>query len=232
MEINIAICDDNKNYVDEVIDYLESCPWKRNNKFIYHTFYSGESLVEYKQNFDFIILDIEMDKISGVDVKDIFYEINNNSRIIFLTNYDEYMPESFGKNVYGYINKDLICKMDIPLNKIFKEILEHRIFEIGDDMIDLYEVYYVSADGPYINIHYEHDYQIYRMTLKEFVERVENTNFIRVHRSYFVNMRYVKNFDDKTVILDNGAKLDISKGNRKLVKKVYSRYLMESVMYG
>ena len=63
------------------------------------------------------------------------------------------MSDSFGKNVYGYISKDVLHKMDIPLNKIFKELLEHRLIKISEDIIDLYEVYYVKADGPYINIH-------------------------------------------------------------------------------
>ena len=231
MEINIAICDDDKSYVDEVIEYLENSAWKRNNIFVYHSFYCGEELLESKQDFDFIILDIEMDKISGVDVKDIFYQRNNQSRIIFLTNYDDYMVDSFGKNVYGYINKDLICKMDIPLNKIFKELLEHRILEIGDYTIDLYEVYYVEADGPYINIHFKDDFEIFRMTLKEFTEKVANSNFVRVHRSYYVNMRYIREMDKTEIVLDNDIRLDISKGNRRILPKVYRRYLLESIAY-
>ena len=114
MEINIAICDDDKNYINEIIQYLNNCSWKRNNSFVYHTFYCGEALLESKQYFDFIILDIEMDKVSGIEVKEIFYNRNNQSRIIFLTNYEEYMSDSFGKNVYGYISKDVLHKMDIP----------------------------------------------------------------------------------------------------------------------
>lgn len=231
MEVNIAICDDDKVYVKEVVEYLNKCSWKRNNHFVYHCFYDGKELVASNKNFDFIILDIEMDKMSGVEVKEIFYQRNNQSRIIFLTNYDDYMPESFGKNVYGYISKDMIHKIAIPLNKIFKEILEHRIFEIGDEMIDLYEVYYVKADGPYINIYFEDGYEIFRMTLKEFTARISNSNFIRVHRSYLVNMRYVKDIDNKIVILDNNTKLDISKGNRKTVVKTYHRYLLENLAY-
>lgn len=176
MEINIAICDDDKNYINEIIQYLNNCSWKRNNSFVYHTFYCGEALLESKQYFDFIILDIEMDKVSGIEVKEIFYNRNNQSRIIFLTNYEEYMSDSFGKNVYGYISKDVLHKMDIPLNKIFKELLEHRLIKISEDIIDLYEVYYVKADGPYINIHTNGSYEVYRMTLKDFANKIHNVS--------------------------------------------------------
>ena len=106
MEINIAICDDDKNYINEIIQYLNNCSWKRNNSFVYHTFYCGEALLESKQYFDFIILDIEMDKVSGIEVKEIFYNRNNQSRIIFLTNYEEYMSDSFGK-----MSMDISVKM-------------------------------------------------------------------------------------------------------------------------
>lgn len=232
MEVNIAICDDDKGYVKEVVEYLNKCSWKRNNHFVYHCFYDGKELVASNQNFDFIILDIEMDKMSGVEVKEIFYQRNNQSRIIFLTNYDDYMPESFGKNVYGYISKDMIHKIAIPLNKIFKEILEHRIFEIGDEMIDLYEVYYVKADGPYINIYFEDGYEIFRMTLKYFSNNISNSNFIRIHKSYLTNMRYIKEISNKYIMLDNDKVLPISKSNRKHVTDAYKEYLLENTIYG
>ena len=212
MEINIAICDDDKNYINEIIQYLNNCSWKRNNSFVYHTFYCGEALLESKQYFDFIILDIEMDKVSGIEVKEIFYNRNNQSRIIFLTNYEEYMSDSFGKNVYGYISKDVLHKMDIPLNKIFKELLEHRLIKISEDIIDLYEVYYVKADGPYIN-------------------KIHNSNFIRIHKSYLINMRYINEINNKFLILDNDERLPISKSNRKTVLITYRKYLLENIIY-
>ena len=231
MEINIAICDDDKNYINEIIQYLNNCSWKRNNSFVYHTFYCGEALLESKQYFDFIILDIEMDKVSGIEVKEIFYNRNNQSRIIFLTNYEEYMSDSFEKNVYGYISKDVLHKMDIPLNKIFKELLEHRLIKISEDIIDLYEVYYVKADGPYINIHTNGSYEVYRMTLKDFANKIHNSNFIRIHKSYLINMRYINEINNKFLILDNDERLPISKSNRKTVLITYRKYLLENIIY-
>lgn len=231
MEVNIAICDDEKEYVKEIIDYLEKCSWKRNNKFIYHVFYSGEELLNSKKVFDLIILDIKMGNISGVNVKDIFYNRNNQSRIIFLTNYDEYMEDSFGRNVYGYINKSKIDKLEIPLTKIYKELLENRTVVINNNVINLYKVYYVRADGPYINIHYENDYDIYRMTLSNFATRISNPNFIRTHKSYLVNMRYIKNIDQRIITLDNDVNVSISHGKRSDVIKTYHHYLMENISY-
>lgn len=231
MEISIAICDDDENYINEIIQYLDNCSWKRNNIFLYHIFSAGEELLATKKCFDFMILDIEMEKISGIDVKEIFYEKNNQTRIIFLSNHEKYMSDLFGRNVYGYISKREINKMAIPLNKIFKEILEHRVIKLGDEVIDLYKVYYVQADGPYINIYNRDDYKIYRMTLKDFTNKITNSNFIRIHKSYLINMRYIKEIDDKFLILDNDRKLPISKINRKIVSNTYRNYLLENLIY-
>lgn len=231
MKVNIAICDDEKNYINEIIDYLDKCPWKRNNQFNYHIFTSGEELLKSNQLFEFIILDIEMDRISGVEVKEIFYQRKNQSRIIFLTNYNEYMSDSFGKNVYGYVNKDEVDMLEVPLNKIFKEMLEHRTVQVGEDIVDLFNVYYVSADGPYINIHFKNDYQIYRKTLKEFITTISNSNFVRVHKSFYVNMHYIDAIDTYAVTLDNGAKIKIARGKYKAVTREYRRYIAETVDY-
>ena len=231
MKFNIAICDDEKDYVKEIIDYLDKMSWKRNNKFIYHTFYSGKDLLDSNQTFDVIILDIKMDNVSGVQVKDIFYHRNNNSRIIFLTNYDEYMKYSFGRNVYGYINKAQIEQIEQPMAIIFKELLENRTVVIHGKVINLYKVYYVRADGPYINIHYENDYDIYRMTLSDFEKKIMNSNYIRTHKSYLVNMRYIKEIKNRELILDNDAIINISHNKKNEVIKTYHNYLMENITY-
>ena len=120
MEINIAICDDDKNYINEIIQYLNNCSWKRNNSFVYHTFYCGEALLESKQYFDFIILDIEMDKVSGIEVKEIFYNRNNQSRIIFLTNYVQANNLQICLNYIFHERK--FCKL-VSCFKIFHQLL-------------------------------------------------------------------------------------------------------------
>ncbi|WRK52977.1 LytTR family DNA-binding domain-containing protein [Coprobacillaceae bacterium CR2/5/TPMF4] len=141
------------------------------------------------------------------------------------------MEDSFGRNVYGYINKSKIDKLEIPLTKIYKELLENRTVVINNNVINLYKVYYVRADGPYINIHYENDYDIYRMTLSDFATRISNPNFIRTHKSYLVNMRYIKNIDQRIITLDNDVNVSISHGKRSDVMKTYHYYLMENISY-
>ncbi|MFQ6792423.1 MAG: LytR/AlgR family response regulator transcription factor [Thomasclavelia sp.] len=231
MEINIAICDDEKEYITEIIEHLEKQPWKRRNKFIYHTFYSGKELLESKQDFDVVILDIKMKDVSGVNVKNIFYERNIKYPIIFLTNYDEYMKESFGRNVYGYVNKSKISDLDIPLAKIYKELMENVTITINDKLINLRKVYYAKADGPYVNIHYKEGDDVFRMTLTEFTNRINNPNFVRSHKSYLVNMRYIKKIEPRTITLDNGETVALSYAKRTSVKRIYHQYLMENITY-
>ena len=95
----------------------------------------------------------------------------------------------------------------------------------------MYEVYYVKADGPYINIHTNGSYEVYRMTLKDFANKIHNSNFIRIHKSYLINMRYINEINNKFLILDNDERLPISKSNRKTVLITYRKYLLENIIY-
>ena len=69
------------------------------------------------------------------------------------------------------------------------------------------------------------------MTLSDFATRISNPNFIRTHKSYLVNMRYIKNIDQRIITLDNDVNVSISHGKRSDVMKTYHHYLMENISY-
>lgn len=67
-------------------------------------------------------LDIEMGKISGIEVKDQLLEKNCETQIVFLTSHSECMKEAFGRNVVGFIEKKNITD---ELSVILKNIQRH-----------------------------------------------------------------------------------------------------------
>ena len=88
-KLNIAICDDNMNVREQVKNFL--------NDFFQH-----------KQSLDIIILDIEMNKCNGFEVRDALFSQRINSRIIYLSDYKDRLQDAFGKNVYGFVSRDSI----------------------------------------------------------------------------------------------------------------------------
>ena len=61
--------------------------------------------------FDLLILDIEMQGMNGISIKNALEQRNTTYKILFVTSHDELMPCAFGKNVYGFLSKPIDCKV-------------------------------------------------------------------------------------------------------------------------
>ena len=107
---NLAICDDEVYWQKELFKYCKVIEEKKKIKFTYHFFSSGEELLEFKEHLDILLLDEEMKKISGQMIKEHFESINRDTMIIFVTTHNEIIYDSFGKNVYGFLEKPIVEK--------------------------------------------------------------------------------------------------------------------------
>lgn len=98
MEFNIAICDDEKDCINWVENYLDA--FRRKYKNIkWEVFYSAEELLDYYDRhgntFDILITDIEMNQINGVELANTIRRRDKGIIIFFLTSYTEYALQCF-----------------------------------------------------------------------------------------------------------------------------------------
>lgn len=97
----IAICDDNANDRNEMIRYCKQYGAKKNYDFILQEYERGEDLLE-NLNADILLLDIKMDGLDGIEIKNMLQHQKSRMGILFLSNYLEAIPEAFGRQVYGF----------------------------------------------------------------------------------------------------------------------------------
>lgn len=81
----------------------------------------GEDLLE-NLNADILLLDIKMDGLDGIEIKNILQHQKSRTGILFLSNYLEAIPEAFGRQVYGFLKK--------PVRKIKMKPLDFRVKRI------------------------------------------------------------------------------------------------------
>jgi len=186
---------------------------------------------------DVIFLDIEMPKLNGFDVIELL-DKNNLPYIIFVTAYNDYAVEAFEKEAIDYIVKpasiDRIKKSLDRIRKMAskeKEELKDKVLNITEqskesisrilvkngteiDIIRIEEIVYIKAEDDYIRIFTNEKNYLKNGRL-----------FIRVHRSYIININYLKKIepymkDSKIAILEGKIKIPISKsGYVKLKEK-------------
>ncbi len=224
--IRIAICDDDKimlDYLEEKIReyYAETCEIKK--------YEGGESLLSdiRKQLFDVLFLDIDMPGMDGIALAERIRDDNQHIKILFVTNKDSLVYETFKYAPFRYIRKTHIdeeLERDIKdLKKVLTDDSRTGMFvtELGDVCIKLKEIIFAEIYNHTLTIHTKNRELEICKTLDDFEKEIGDLGFIRVHKSYLVNYRYIRSFSGKNVVLDNNKEIPVSKRRIKDVKLKY-----------
>ena len=174
-------------------------------------------------DIDLIFLDIEMPILSGFDLLD---DLSVKPQIIFVTGKTKYAFKAFDYDAVDYLRKPI--SKERFLNAVHKAITNHRLRnEDGFDEEDfifvksnlkkrkvfLNELRYIEALGDYVKLVTEHDSLVVLSTMKAFEALLPEGRFLRIHKSYIVNLDKVERYNSKVIEIDN-EQLPLSR-NRK-----------------
>lgn len=227
----IGICDDESKWHKAVSD---SCSRYFDNKGIHYEIYSymkGEELLKEKEkNIDILFLDVEMDSMDGLAVMKKVEKMPNIHNIIFVSSHPEAVWDSFGYKTKGFVTKpftdeDIVGKLEgIYSKKINDSLLEFTDYN-GVVYFRKSDIVLIKSDSNYATIITESDGKVVTCTLKECEKKLNGLPFLRIHRSYIVNLDYVKNMTSSIASMKNGEDLTIGRSYRDQVKKKYQDYL-------
>lgn len=172
---------------------------------------------------DLIFLDIEMPILSGFDLLD---DLTNKPQIIFVTGKTKYAFKAFDYDAVDYLRKPI--SKERFLNAVHKAIVNYKIkndegFDDEDFIfvksnlkkrkVFLNELRYIEALGDYVKLVTEHDALVVLSTMKAFESLLPKERFLRIHKSYIVNLEKVERYNSKQIELEK-EKLPLSR-NRK-----------------
>jgi DNA-binding LytR/AlgR family response regulator len=96
-------------------------------------------------------------------------------------------------------------------------------FEKDKPSINITDILYIKAEGNYIDVVTKVNSFIYIGHLKDWEDRLDMCNIIRVHKSYIVNLEHIKELRSN-IILDNGKEISVGRSYRNLIKKRFKCY--------
>lgn len=206
--IKVAICDD----IDVVASLTERLLLQYNEAMLdIDVFNKSQKLIESLDNttYDLFILDISMPGLSGIEIAEFIREKNYNVPIIFLTSHKEYMEEVFQVQTFDYIMKPVTAKKLYPvLDKVIKFLdlgneKFHYQFRKVDYSIALRDIIFFEKRGRQVIIHTFVEIespQTINMSTNTLLSKLDN-NFIQVHTSFIVNIKYVTGIKSDIVVL-------------------------------
>lgn len=232
--LQIAICDDEQFYREKIQKLLKEYLEKRGLPYALHSFVSGEAFLEQCENhvkFDIVFLDISMEEIDGIQTAQRIRSFHSDTYIVFVTAFMDYALEGYKVNAVRYLMKDTL---DLAMEECMTAILQKMqvaqvtfLFSEGEKKLYTDNILYVESRGHKSIFHYMDEgpvsYQIYDK-LDNVERKLENCHFLRIHKSFLVNMRHIRKISNYAAYLDTGEVLPIPRLRFQTVKESFVDY--------
>lgn len=181
---------------------------------------------------DLLLLDIEMPKLSGMDL---VRSVSGLPAIIFISSKDNYAVDAFEylEKTVDYLVKPVSQKRLRQALERFEQQTVHSsimpAIETEEQFIfikverryvriSLNELLYVESSGDYSIFKTASNQYIVNTPLRDINERINHPNFIKVHRSYIINLSKVVDIEDNSLLI-NGKLIPISRSQRSMLMK-------------
>ena len=183
----------------------------------------------YKQvaanEIDVLFLDIHMPGLSGFEVVE---RLPPGPLVVFTTAYDQHAVQAFEANAFDYLLKPIDPER---LARVVERLRARRparrtarripvVAAAGTELIDEQQVHYVQAEGDYSRVHTFDRSHLSTVSLRELETTLSPDRFVRIHRSYLVNVAKVASVrragpDRIRLVLDDAARTDLDVARRQ-----------------
>lgn len=217
MLLCIAICDDENDVLKKEHCMIQELLEEKKVSYKIDTYTSAEELLSSQVLYDMIFLDVVMDNLNGIDVAEKLLECKNDTLIFFITNYSIYSDRASDIRAHRYLSKPVDKdRLSKGIDSAIKKISDATKFIMSTDMetkkrykIPISSIIFIENTGRHT--------KIYLTTRPAFVaeevfsvikERIENEveYFAMPHQSYYVNIRFVDDYDKKEVKMSYGKR--------------------------
>ena len=204
--MNCIAIDDEPKALDVIRNYSSKVPFLSLNE----SFSNSLKAIEYlqKNKIELIFLDIEMPNLAGMDF---LRTLEVQPMVIFTTAYSEYAVNSFEFNVIDYLLKPIDFNRFVKaVNKAFKQYNlsqsginvstpiprdgkskeSYILVKSGTKIYKLLkeEILYVQSDSNYVYFFSQTERIMCIFTMKEVLDLLSDDNFIRIHKSFIINL--------------------------------------------
>lgn len=232
--LRIAICDDEKFYREKIRALVQKYLSDHTLDSAIDIFCSGEEFLSQSSNavkYDIVFMDINMEQTDGIETAMRIRAFQSNTYIVFVTAFIKYVLDGYKVDAVRYIMKDTLDAA-IPecMDAIFQKMQLRQVsfsFMEGEKRLYTDNLYYVESNKHKSVFYYQEE----RLTKYQMYEKLDNIEkllkefgFLRVHKSYLVNMKHIRKISNYIVELRTGEELTIPRIRYQAVKQAFAEY--------
>lgn len=234
--LKIVICDDEKKFRTDLRKVLEQELDLNGQEFSIMEYESGEELIRGygKKSYDICFLDIEMERLNGVETAKELRKKDQAVEIIFVTSYPDFVFQGYEVQALHYILKPykkekILEVLHMALDRLGKEQEQSLYIEqrgISFKLILDKTLYFFSESHLITAVTVEEE-RSFPGKLGEVEERLPGY-FQRIHNRYLVNMKHIDSISGKSVMLTGGKELPVSRSLKQELAINFARYMLDS----
>lgn len=230
--MRVAVVDDEAAERVKLKEYLLCYGEENHVRMEIDEYENGDSLMmKYRTIYDVIIFDIDMPGMNGMDTARRIRKKDINVVILFVTNVAQYAINGYEVDAVDYIIKpvgyyDFLMKFQKAVRR-----LAHRKEHIvavetldGIQKIKVSDIWYVEVLGHYLIYHTVNGEYKMRGSMKDHEAELCVYNFIRIHKSYLVNLAYIENIHGNEINVA-GKEVPMGRVYKDRVIEGYFRYI-------
>ena len=199
------------------------------------TFYeSGHDLKKYYEAYscDVIFFDVEMPGENGIEIAKEIRQMDRSVIIIFLTSHRKYVFSSFLAEPLQYLVKPLQYSELAEIMKIMEGKIQDNMeqqyvitFNGVTTNIPLQDILYFESQGRIINVYTSRGVHSFYASLNKVEKELKEKNFVRIHQSYLVQMRYIMKVTASAVLLSTKKELPVSRSRKNMIHDRFMEYI-------
>lgn len=232
--IRIAICDDERliseNIRNMVLDFFH----RKNLEVTVLQFQSGEELLGCDKSIDVLFLDIQMEGMDGIQTAKKLRIKGYKGFLVFVTILSEMVFRSFEVQPFDYLVKPVEKKQ---LEKMMERLLvslqyfreANLLVQRGCDssIVSFDDIIFCEVIDRKVYLHLTKDRVIDYYDRLGNLEKKLDGRFFKCHRSYLINLKYLKSYKNGTAYMENDKEIPVSRLRSKEFSSVILHYMKE-----
>lgn len=230
--MKVLIVDDDKKFTDVLENDIHTFFHNKQDKAIITVVNDHFKELDMINKYHIVFLDIDLITDDGLMIAKELRDIDNNVLIVFVSSRSNLVFKSFVVKPFYFLRKsnykiDLIYFFEM-LDKYFKKntliSLDSRATKVH---IPVDSIVYVESREHQLSIHSKNEIYYDSSSLYHFLQKLSNINFVQIHKSYIINLDYLKGIEKGEVLLIENIKLPIGRKYRDSFYESYQNYLIK-----
>ena len=230
--VRIAICEDNESCAKKISQKVSQYFWNKETEVKVCIFSKSNEITNINfTDFDLFLLDIELGDISGIELGIKIKKAAPDAAIIYISAFYTYAISGYKARPIAYILKN-----DVQFDKTLKDSLDDFFWEKlalkeiislknkeSTRNIFLHEIVFIESFSRKLLIHLldNENIEVYGK-ISDMEMQLCNKGFLRVHKSYLINMKFIRKISNYQILLENGKSIPASESRYSEITKTYA----------